>query len=64
MQYTKSPRFVELSQPKKKYISSRSKRTNSKKYSQPKSKENSTSQNRKGIDKRYFEYIKHNESLN
>ena len=44
---------------KKKYISPRSKRERSKKSSQNKSKDG-----KKAIDKRYFEYIKHNESLN
>lgn len=75
---TKSPRFIENNQIKKKYISPRSKRDKSKKFTQsktkvysnpkikdysiPKSKENS--QARKAIDKKYFDYIKHNESLN
>jgi hypothetical protein len=77
-QSTKSPRFIDTNQIKKKYISPRGKREKSKKYtlsktkeySHPKTKEYSypkskeSSQARKGIDKKYFDYIKHNESLN
>lgn len=61
-QVTQNPLDSQIKHINKRYISPRSKKERSKKFSQGKSKE--TSQNRKGIDKRYFEYIKHNESLN
>jgi hypothetical protein len=62
MQYAKSPRIVENIEFRKKYISPRTKKEKAK-ISTSKSKENS--QNRyKGIDKKYFEYIRHNESAN
>lgn len=63
IQFTKSPRLIEGKETKKKYISPRNKREKSKKSATSKSKGQS-SNNRKGSDKRYFDYPKHNESAN
>lgn len=62
MQSTKSPRLIETNESRKRYISPRNKKEKAK-MSNSKSKENSQGRY-KGIDKKYFEYIRHNESAN